>query len=849
MSEELQKSYSVELPKKIKKEIEETAKELKLNEEQKAKLEEEVRKRYIRGMFEPGEAIGIISAQSISEPATQMCIDYNERIIVKYPEGIRVVKIGEFVDGIFNKFGCKKVENYEVCDLPESITFFVPSLNQNEKIEWKKIKACVRIKSAKQLMKIKTKSGRQIIATGAHSFVVRRENKIVPIVGSKLKIGDRIPAIKYLPEKCNEFLNLNNFFQFTDKKALVKENGFIKQGLTVLPEKIKLDELLGLFLGAYLSEGCCIRERVCISNMNENSILNIKKLAKMFNLRYKEFIHHRGFGWGCDLVISSTLLSSFLIHACNTESENKRVPDFAYSAPEEFVSGLLRGYFDGDGNVSVNRKMIRVHSNSEELIDGIKLLLTRFGIFAYKNKDKKQFSLLIPCKYAPIFLEKIGSDIKENREKLEKLAKLAENFWNKKSQDFNDMIDGFGNIFYIIAKKLKYPTRYINHFTKRQKIGRRTLYRYVKLFEKLAKEKNIDISKELEILKRMLDSDIIWDEIVEISYVKPSSEYVYDISVDGLETFATFDGIITHNTMRTYHFAGAAGIKVTYGLPRLIEIFDAKKEPKTPVMTIFLKKEFNNAEDAKKIAEKIVEKKVSDLMKSVSIDLTEKSIIVELLDKKRMPNVIKKLKESFSNLSVKTKEGKIVITPKKELEIKELQKLRERILDTVISGVSGVLNAVVRKEGNDWIISTLGTNLKEVLELKEIDEKRTYSNDIHEVSAVLGIEAARNVIIKEAFETLQQQGLDVDIRYIMLVADIMTFTGNIRPIGRYGVAGTKTSVLARAAFEETIKHLVRAGIRGEADKFQGIFENVMIGKVVPSGTGMFELIAKLKEKS
>jgi DNA-directed RNA polymerase subunit A" len=304
----------------------------------------------------------------------------------------------------------------------------------------------------------------------------------------------------------------------------------------------------------------------------------------------------------------------------------------------------------------------------------------------------------------------------------------------------------------------------------------------------------------------------------------------------------------TQMTMRTYHFAGAAGIRVTYGLPRLIEIFDAKKKPKTPVMTIFLKKEFNNAEDAKKVAEKIVEKKVLNLMKSISIDLTEKSINLELLNKKRIKNVIEKLKENFPNLIIKAKKEKIVITAKKELDVKELQRLKEKILDTTVSGISGIFNAIVRKEGNDWIISTFGSNLKDILMLKEIDERRTYSNDIHEVNSVLGIEAARNVIIKEASETLQQQGLDVDIRYIMLVADIMTFRGDIRPIGRYGVAGTKTSVLARAAFEETIKHLVRAGIRGEADHFKGIFENVMIGKVVPSGTGMFELIAKLRKK-
>ncbi len=92
---------------------------------------------------------------------------------------------------------------------------------------------------------------------------------------------------------------------------------------------------------------------------------------------------------------------------------------------------------------------------------------------------------------------------------------------------------------------------------------------------------------------------------------------------------------------------------------------------------------------------------------------------------------------------------------------------------------------------------------------------------------------------------MQEQGLDVNVRHIMLLGDIMTFAGDVRSIGRYGVAGAKTSILARAAFEETIKHLVRASIKKESDSFRGIFENVMVGQVIPSGTGMFDLIAQL----
>jgi DNA-directed RNA polymerase subunit A" len=304
----------------------------------------------------------------------------------------------------------------------------------------------------------------------------------------------------------------------------------------------------------------------------------------------------------------------------------------------------------------------------------------------------------------------------------------------------------------------------------------------------------------------------------------------------------------TQMTMKTFHFAGSAGIKVTQGLPRLIEIFDAKREPETPMMTIYLNKEYNNAESAEKFAEEIVERKIVNIVKNVSINLNEGVIEIELSDRKREGTVIKSIKDSLKNVNVRTRGEKIVVAPKEELSIKDLQKLRNEILKIKISGIKGIENAVVRMEGNDWIITTIGSNLADILKLKEVDERRTVTNDIHETAKVLGIEAARNLIIGEATKTLQDQGLDVDVRHVMLVSDIMCFSGEVRPIGRYGVAGSKTSILARAAFEETIKHLVRASIRNESDDLNGIFENVMIGQVIPSGTGMFDLIANFPEE-
>lgn len=304
----------------------------------------------------------------------------------------------------------------------------------------------------------------------------------------------------------------------------------------------------------------------------------------------------------------------------------------------------------------------------------------------------------------------------------------------------------------------------------------------------------------------------------------------------------------TQMTMRTYHFAGTAGIRVTYGLPRLIEIFDAKRDPETPMMTIYLKKQYNTAEYATKFAENLIEKKILNIIKKISINLNESSIEFELMDKKRTQTLVRVLKEGFKDFSVKTKGDKIVVAAKGEVQIGDLQKLKSKILDISVGEIKNISNAVVHKEGEDWIVTTVGTNLEKVLQLEDVDERRTYTNNIHETAQILGIEAARNLIIKEAKDTMQNQGLDIDVRHVMLVSDIMTFRGDVRSIGRYGVAGAKTSILARAAFEETIKHLVRASIRKEVDNFKGIFENVMIGQVIPSGTGMFDLIARFEEE-
>ena len=64
---------------------------------------------------------------------------------------------------------------------------------------------------------------------------------------------------------------------------------------------------------------------------------------------------------------------------------------------------------------------------------------------------------------------------------------------------------------------------------------------------------------------------------------------------------------------------------------------------------------------------------------------------------------------------------------------------------------------MIKKDGNYvsediWVLDTVGSNLKELLSIDYIDNKRTYSNDIQEVYKTLGIEAARQCIYNELEE-------------------------------------------------------------------------------------------------
>lgn len=302
-------------------------------------------------------------------------------------------------------------------------------------------------------------------------------------------------------------------------------------------------------------------------------------------------------------------------------------------------------------------------------------------------------------------------------------------------------------------------------------------------------------------------------------------------------------------TMRTFHYAGVAEINVTLGLPRLIEIVDARSTPSTPMMNIYLRDEYRiNPDLAKEVANKIEITKLNSIA-DIETDLTNLVVYVKpnMKTLKNKGITIEEIAENIKKIrgvdaKVEKESIKVALD---EPSYKKLLDVNETIKDLKVKGIDGIKRIIIRNEPNEgYVIYSEGSNLEKVLEIEGVDPNRTTTNDVQAVGRVLGIEAARNMIIQEAFGTLSEQGLNVDLRHIMLVADVMTADGTIRAIGRHGVSKEKESVLSRAAFEITVSHLLQAARRGETDKLGGVAENIIVGQPVRLGTGAVELLMK-----
>ena len=177
-----------------------------------------------------------------------------------------------------------------------------------------------------------------------------------------------------------------------------------------------------------------------------------------------------------------------------------------------------------------------------------------------------------------------------------------------------------------------------------------------------------------------------------------------------------------------------------------------------------------------------------------------------------------------------------------------IKALEDGLVNTAVKGVPGVEKTAISKvpftrfdeatsawvSGEEWVIDTAGTNLRDALAMPGVDPRRTVSSDVLEVCAVLGIEAARQALYNELSEVLKEN--PIAHRHLSLLVDMMTCRGTLMAINRHGINRSDSGPLAHASFEEVDAVLFKAALWGKVDAMAGISANIMVGQMAPCGT-------------
>lgn len=499
---------------------------------------QQVKLKFYDAIAHPSEMVGVIAAQSIGEPSTQMSCVKDTRIKILGTNNTSYNgPIGDFIDKLITKHqdSVKQIgHDSVVLDLDED--YKIIGVSNDEKTSWMKISQVSRHPANGGLVKVTTLSGKTTTATLSHSFLKRTEKGIEPILGSELRIGQRIPIAKSVP---------------------IIENGLSDINIPGIGD-IRLNREFGWLCGAYLADGSTTYGSVSIAKIIPEYVAKVKSVVKtLFGLdvRYQQEEISRGFGYPTgSSIFNSIYLVEFFTKNFGKLSSNKFVPAWVFASNKEFMSGLLSGYFDGDGNVSKNS--VRNGSVSENLTADIIVMLSYFDIFASKaletTKNKPFHTLHIPRKYAKKFSDYIGFIVNEKQEALEKLVA------NYKPEDDNrdiiDKIPNVGNLVNAVGSALNLPgqSRNYGRWTKKESIGRQTLIKYIQRFEEANQIQNMkDVAEKITLLKQAAFSDVIWDEITELEYLDDPNEFVYDFTVPGNDSFMVDAGVLVHNTLNS----------------------------------------------------------------------------------------------------------------------------------------------------------------------------------------------------------------------------------------------------------------------------------------------------------
>ena len=787
----------------------------------------------------------------------------------------------------------------EYFELEEGYT--IPSCDENGLMGWYKIEAITRHLPVGDLVKVRTMSGREVTATQSKSFLVWNGEVFEDREGSDIRVGDILPTTISLPmppvtvcsyfdmetifpkdeylyttevvkarqlrpkkkeQTLQEWWNNNNGKSFTlpfsgprplFNGSNVKKRKFYMEcdagqilinktprDTSHIPDKIPLDADFGFIIGIWLAEGFSNKSELGFSN-NDNIIeQRIIQYFSKYNVRYS--IHNETRTTGIkgvsrNIRFNSTLFVQMFRTLCGTHSTNKKVPTFVYSAPYNFIKGLLDGYYSGDGSVRKSDGNIEVTSVSKDLLWGITVLLSYFGIFSrmssYQSKKSNTGALNINRTYKLYISNKFAQQFAN-------IISLTE---SKKQERLH---------FITLNKDYKYPRG----------------------------------TSQKEFPQ---DRDVYFDEVISVEYVQGSTEYVYDLTVAETRNFTLWNGLSVRDT---FHKAGDTDKTVVSGVARFEELLSVAKSPKGKCCSVYftenntsvpeLRKMIGNSiteltidrvalginevmnkededwydmfkllynDEFSKHSHCITIKMNMDMLHEYSMSLEDISSVIseqyEDLYCVFSPDSIGQL-DIFADMSnIEVDEEVVYVTE----DNKELVYLQETVKPSIksmhICGIPGIKQFYYLRDKSkpgEWMIETDGSNFPVIMSHPDVDKTRTVSNDPLDMVQILGIESANRTIYNEFLNLMPK----INKCHAKLLCDKMTYTGSITSISRYAMRKNESGPMGKASFEETLENFLNAAVNGEIETTKGVSASIICGKRANMGTGLPSLHADIQ---
>lgn len=491
------------------------------------------------------------------DPGVGKSLVGSSKILHNSDKGPEFTELGSMVDKIIEEGRVERINDSEVCFKNRHGIRVLAMDQKTQKLEWKPVSAFIRHESPKTLIKVRARSGREVIATKDHSFVaLTSEGNIEPVKGAELNKKYFLPIPLRMHKQMLECVDTGPQKRMTNAKPL--------------PPQIKLDWDFGFFLGMFIAEGSTQGGKTAsISSMSKERREPIKKFAESIGLKYFED--------NTSIVVPSRRLSEFLKRHCYSGAPvgkakgsgaiKKAIPSFCFFAPQEFVKGLLSGLFSGDGYF-LNAKpwkgrtkgnlKLELTTISKDLAYGLLEILSLIDIFAiirekpyfYKQEKRTKYEITI-----------LGSNAQKLLTKIKMIGKPVPKIDRFSEKDALDSLP-CTKLLYDAVRLLGYSRRLdkdsarhrafaamMRTVRSRGKIGRRRLERIAEMLASEAeRQKNIEAKLLVSKLQKILQSNVVWDQIVSVEEVHSTEKYVYDLSVDGHETFVA-NNLVVHNSV------------------------------------------------------------------------------------------------------------------------------------------------------------------------------------------------------------------------------------------------------------------------------------------------------------